>query len=139
MKKIIMGLILSSACLSTYAGVNYQSRAECLKAMDVYIAETQSLPEELSFEYWGWFQGFKRVNSHMRETCSDGACTRLIDMGGCGAAENQILFNLIKPQLEEEIARMQAKQPSLSDVKTKVICQYKAGTTPITQAGCKLQ
>lgn len=138
MKKTVI-IVLSLASFASFGAINYQTKEECVKAMDQYIKSTETLSDDLSFDYWAWFQGFKRSASNRHETCTDGQCIQTLDFGGCGSADNPILFNLIKPQLEDEINRMEAKQPSLKGLNTKVVCRYKAGKAAVTSENCNLQ
>jgi uncharacterized FAD-dependent dehydrogenase len=138
MKKLMV-IGLSVISLSSYASVNYQSPKECVQAMNQYINQTANLPDSQSTDYWLWFNDFIMTKSSSKTVCNDGKCSLSIDMGGCGSVGNEILFNLIRPQLDEELNRLETNQNSLKNLKTVVVCNFAQNTTAITEQNCQLK
>jgi hypothetical protein len=80
--------------------------------------------------YWQWFNTFLRSEAKSSISCSSGNCTKTLTIGGCDSVNDPIAFRLMKPQLEEELNRFQAKSGSLKDVKKTIVCHYPEGTQP---------
>ncbi len=125
-------------CVTSYAGIDYPSKQACMADIDQRIEETDNLPPEISNGYWMWFESFRRSESQIRTSCEGSQCTANIRVGGCDAVENPSLFALMKPQLEEELLRMQSKQPSLKEAKRAIVCRHPSSGKPNFD-NCQLQ
>ena len=73
MKKIIM----ASLCMITlngFAGIDYQTKAECQADIQHYIDVSDELPVDLSMDYWQWFEAFLRSESKKTSACEETIC-----------------------------------------------------------------